>query len=84
MRAKSPHRLAVVDGVFKGFVGQTIPLLEEIYPQHALQSDGRASAFSLRIEWFKHRQQARPRDDFFHAREESLAAGDLLFVGELG
>jgi hypothetical protein len=80
----SPHRLTVVEGVFKGFVGQAIPWPEEIHPQHALQSDGRATAFSLRIEGFKNGQQAQPWDDFFHAREEFLAAGDLLFIGELG
>jgi hypothetical protein len=61
-----------------------MPLLEEIHPQHPLQPDGRASPFALRIERFNDRQQPRPRDDFFHAREEFLAAGDFLFSGKLG
>ncbi len=76
---KSPHRLAVVDGVLYGFVGQTIPLLEEIHPQHPLQPDRRASPFALRIEWLDHSQQGRPGNDLLHPRQKLLAAGNLLF-----
>jgi hypothetical protein len=78
------QRLTVIECVFEGFVGQAIPLLEEIHPQHPLQPDGRASPFALRIERFNDRQQPRPRDDFFHVRQEFLAAGDFLFGGKLG
>ena len=37
---KPAQGLAVVDRVFESFVGQAIPLLEEIHPQHPLQPDG--------------------------------------------
>lgn len=81
---KPLQRLTVVEGVFQGFVGQAIPLLEKINPQYALQSDGRTSAFPLGIKRFDHRQQFRPRNEGFHAREELLAAGRLLLGGKLG
>ena len=47
---KSLERLTIVERVFKGFVGQAIPLLEAIHAQHALQSNGRSSAFAFGIE----------------------------------
>ena len=78
------QRLAVVEGVFEGFVGEGIPLLEEIHPQHPLQSDGRTSAFALGIMRLDDDQQLGPRDDFLHAREELLAPGGLLLVRKLG
>jgi hypothetical protein len=85
IHAREPaQRLAVVERVFERFVGQAIPLLEEIHPQHALQPDGRAAAFALRIERFNDGQQPRPRNDVFHSREEFFAAGDLLFIRKLG
>ena len=79
-----PHRLAVVDGIFDGFIGQTIPLLEEIHPQHALQTDGRTATLPLRIERFNDRQQPRPRNDFLHPRQKLFPAGNFLFSGKLG
>ena len=81
---KALERLAVVEGVFEGFVGQAIPLLEEIDPPHPLQSDGRATAFAFRIEGFDDGQQSHPRDEGFHAREELFTAGGPLFGGKLG
>ena len=57
---KASQCLTVVEGGFKRFVGQTIPLLEEIDPQHALQADGRASAFAFGIERLNDGQQFRP------------------------
>jgi hypothetical protein len=79
-----PHGLAVVDGVFERFVGQAIPLLEEIHPQDALQPNGRAAALALGIKGREDGEQVLPRDDLFHAGEEFLAAGRLLFVCKLG
>ena len=81
---KALEGLTVVESVFEGFVGQAIPLLEEIHPQHPLQPDGRTPAFSLGIERLDDGQQFRPRKEGFHAREKLLAAGDLLFIGKLG
>lgn len=81
---KPPHRLAVVAGVLAGFVGQTIPLLQEINPQHPLQPEGRAATLPLRIEGLYHRQQSRPGDDLLHPRQKLLATGNLLFIRKLG
>lgn len=50
MREKPWRALAVVKRVFEGFVGQIIPLLEKTGPQHSLQPDRAAVAFSLGIE----------------------------------
>ena len=81
---KALEGLAVVEGVFEGFVGQAIPLLEEIDAQHPLQSDGRTSALAFRIEGFDDGEQFRPGNQFLHAREELFAAGDLLLGGKFG
>jgi hypothetical protein len=80
---EAPQRLAVVEGVFEGFVGQAIPLLEEIDPQHPLQSDGRATALALGIVRRDDRQESGLRNNLFHAREELLPAGGFLFGGKL-
>ena len=80
---KPLHRLTVVEGIFEGFVGQAIPLLEKIDPQHALQSDGRATAFALGIERGDDGQQFGPRNEGLHARAELLATGDFLFIRKL-
>ena len=62
------HGLAVVNGILKGFVGQTIPLLEEIQAQHALQPDGRTPAFALRI------TRSDYGEDSSHGTTSSVAA----------
>ena len=61
-----PQSLAVVEG----FVDQGIPLLEEMNPKHALQSDGREAALALGIDRLNDGQQSCPRDDFLQAREK--------------
>jgi hypothetical protein len=81
---KAPQRLTVVECVFERFVGQAIPLLEEIHPQHPLRPDGRASALAFGIEGLDHGQQFGPRNDFLHPRKKLFAAGNLLLIGKLG
>src|SRR5450432_1589786 len=81
---KTLERLTVVERVFEGFIGQAIPLLEEINPQHPLQADVRTSALALGIKGFDDGQQLRPRNHRVHAREKPFAAGSLLFGGKLG
>jgi hypothetical protein len=81
---KSLEGLTVVERVFQSFVGQAIPLLEKLHPQHPLQPEGRASAFAFGIERLNDGQPFRPRNDRFHAREKLLPAGDLLFIRKLG
>jgi len=43
------QRLAVVAGVFEGFGGEGIPVLEKIDAQPALQTQGRAAALGFGI-----------------------------------
>ena len=62
-------------GAGHAFGGQARPLLEEIDAQHALQPDGRTSAFALGMERLDDGQQFRPRNDGLQAGEEFLAAG---------
>ena len=59
----------------RGAGRQARPLLEEIDAQHALQPDGRTSAFALGMERLDDGQQFRPRNDGLQAGEEFLAAG---------
>lgn len=40
------HRLTIVDRIFERLVGDRIPLLQEVDPQHALQADVRTAAFA--------------------------------------
>ena len=58
---KAAQRLAVVQRVLQPFVGQPVPLLHEIDPQHAFQRDRRPAAFTFRIERPQPLQQPRPR-----------------------
>jgi hypothetical protein len=81
---KPAQGLAIVKRVFNGFVGQAIPLLEEIDAQHPLQSNGRTAAFALGIMRLDDSQHLRPRNDFLHAGQKLLATGGLLFGGKLG
>ncbi len=52
---KTLLRLPVVARVFKRFVSQAPPLLEEIDAQHALQAEGRATTLALGI--MRHRSR---------------------------
>ena len=54
---KTLQGLTVIERVFKGFVSEAIPLLEEIDAQHPFQPDGRATTFTFRIEWLNDGEQ---------------------------
>ena len=47
---KAAQRLAVVQRILHRFVGQPVPLLHKIDPQHPLQRDRRPAALAFRIE----------------------------------
>ena len=76
---ESTHRLTVIDGVFQRFIGQAIPLLQEIQPEHPLHSHRRASASPGRIMRTENLQQLVPRHNLLHLREKSLPAGRPAF-----
>ncbi len=76
---KLAQRLAVGDGVFQALIGQAVPLLQEIHPQHALHSDGRAAhAAALGIDGFDHGNQSCPRHDALHLAKKLLATRHAL------
>lgn len=81
---KTWQRLAVVERVFERFVGQPIPLLEEIDAQHPLQTEGRTTALARGIMRLEDGQELAPQGDGLHAGEALFPAGRLLFMGELG
>ncbi len=77
------HRLAVVDGVLQRFIGQGIPLLEEVDAQHALQADRRTPSLTgcvREIGWRQRLDQSLPWHQLLHPGKKPLAAGDLLLV----
>ena len=78
------QRLAVVKGVFEGFVGEGISWLKKIDAQHQFQPNGWTPALSLGIMRFEDGELLRPRDDLVHADQELFAAGGLLLGGKLG
>jgi hypothetical protein len=65
---KAAQRLAVVEGVLDRFIGQPVPLLHKIDPQHALQGDRRPTALAFRIERGEACHQPRPRHCLLHLR----------------
>ena len=60
--------MTIVAGVFKGFIGQPMPLLEEIDASHALQPDRRTAAFALRME------RSMTARNFVHGTRVSIRA----------
>jgi hypothetical protein len=78
---KAAQRLAVIERVLDRFVGQPVPLLHEIDPQHACQRDRRPAAFAFRIEWPQSLLQPRPRYNPLHIGQKLIAPRLLLLTG---
>jgi hypothetical protein len=78
---KAAQRLAVVECVLDRFIGQPIPLLHKIDPQHALQRDRRPAALALRIKRGKALHQPRPWHHRFHVCQKLVAPGLFLLAG---
>jgi hypothetical protein len=77
------HGLAVVDGILQRLIGERIPLLQEVDPQHALQANRRPASLACRVRKVGRRQcldQPLPWHQGIHLCQESLSAGDLLLV----
>ena len=77
------HGLAVIDRIFQRLVGQRIPLLQEVDPQHAFQASRRPAAPACRVREVGRRQrvdQPLPRQQDVHLVQEPLAAGNFLLV----
>jgi hypothetical protein len=63
---KAAHRLAVVERVFKSLIGERIPLLKEVHPQHPLDADRLAPTFSLEVMRLDAGNQPRPWHHHLH------------------
>ena len=61
-----PHRIAVVDCILCSFVGQVKPYLQQIRPQHLLDSLGWTTALPAGVKWYNWADPFVPRDDFIH------------------
>ena len=73
--------LGVVDRVFDCFVGQAVPLLDEVHAQHALQANRWATPFAtLGVIRLDDLHQPGPRNDLRHLRKEHLTPGNLLLA----
>ena len=69
------HRLTIVDRIFERLVGERIPLLQEVDPQHALQADGRTAALFGCLEFI--RQRIAGGD--MHHGARVIAGGENLY-----
>jgi len=76
---KAPQGLAVVQRVLQSFVGQPVPLLQKVQPQHPLQPNRRPAALALRVERPQTINQPRPRHHPLHLGQK-LVAPRLLFL----
>ncbi len=76
---KSANRLAVVDGVFNAFIGQTEALLGHVHAQHSGQANWRTTwAGNLRVVRLDQLVQLAPRRGHIDLGEEAVAARQLL------
>ena len=71
---KAPHRLAVVDRVFGLRVRQVEPLLQEVNPQHLLQSQRLATAARLGVVRLDQPPPAAPTESPHPSRQETARA----------
>src|ERR1041384_4930708 len=76
---KPAQGLAIVQRVLQSLVGQPIPLLQKVKPQHPLQPDRRPAALALWIEWPQTIDQPRPRHHPLHLGQK-LVPTSLLFL----
>lgn len=81
---KAAHRLAVVESVFERLIGQRIPLLQKIHPQHPLDPYGLAPTFSLEVMRLDAGNQSRPRHHHLHFVQKPLPAGGLFLLCVFG
>ena len=78
------ERLAVVDGVFHGFVSQAEPELQAVHAQHPGHADGRAAHTpGRRVLGLNDGDQARPGHDLLHLPKKPLAPRHSLLLREL-
>lgn len=73
--------LAIVDSVLRAFVRESEALLHNVHAQHPQDANRRpATAFSLGVVRFNHRNQVGPRRHRFYISQKSVAPRPLLLV----
>src|SRR4051794_35724709 len=78
---KAAQCLAIVERVLQGLVGQPVPLLQKVDPQHPLQPNRRPAAFALRVERPQTFNQPRPWHHFFHLGQKAVPPRLLFLPG---
>jgi hypothetical protein len=78
--SESAHRLDVVKRLFGAWIGQLIPLLEKVDPQHDFERIRPSSLAGLGIVRLDQTNQRRPRHDGVHLAQEPFALRLLLLV----
>ena len=63
---KFPHRVAVINRVFSGRIGEIKPDLKQVHPQHFLNAHRRTAAFSLGKIRLDYTDPFNPRNNFIH------------------
>lgn len=77
---KAPHRLAVIERLFRHRIAQGIPVLQEVDPEHRRKRHRRPPALrpDLRIMQRDQRKKPIPGHHRIHLRQKLLATCDLL------
>jgi len=78
---KAAQRLTIVERVLQGLVGQPIPLLQKVKPQHPLQPNRRPAALALRVERPQTINQPRPRHHPLHLGQKPVPTRLLFLPG---
>src|SRR5215204_391284 len=78
---KAAQRLTIVERVLQRLVGQPVPLLQKVEPQHPLQPNRWPAAFALRVERPQTFNQPRPRHHLLHLGQKLVAPRLLLLPG---
>ncbi|CAM2157632.1 hypothetical protein PT2222_420044 [Paraburkholderia tropica] len=71
---KATQAGAVIQSLFASEVGQIEPVLHEVNPQHALQTNRRATVAAFRVIRFDYRTQFGPRNDGVHRVKKLVAS----------
>jgi hypothetical protein len=77
---KAAQCLAVIKCILDRLVGEPVPLLHKVDPQHALQPDRRPAARALWVERPQTLHQPRPRHHRFHLGQKPVASRRLFLA----
>src|SRR4051794_11691385 len=78
------HRQRVIQRLFRRWVGQVEPVLQEVQPQHSFQANRRPAVASSWVERFNDGAQLAPGNNLVHLCQELRAASLLAVFVEAG